>query len=162
MCLNFCTFVAEQIVSLSFRFAYIEFADKESVRTAMALDESLFRGRQIKVSFSLHFSLASPDFSLKSWNLHHGCQWSVLRWALREQTDQELAPQTAVSQGLGSDHGEETSCLAHATTVATRHPEAEDGPSGELTPRRLPVGKDCTCMHQITLTGKVVTSGSPT
>ncbi|XP_035270706.1 polyadenylate-binding protein 2 isoform X2 [Anguilla anguilla] len=30
-------------------FAYIEFADKESVRTAMALDESLFRGRQIKV-----------------------------------------------------------------------------------------------------------------
>lgn len=34
---------------LTFRFAYIEFADKESVRTAMALDESLFRGRQIKV-----------------------------------------------------------------------------------------------------------------
>lgn len=34
---------------LFFRFAYIEFADKESVRTAMALDESLFRGRQIKV-----------------------------------------------------------------------------------------------------------------
>ncbi|XP_041094717.1 polyadenylate-binding protein 2 [Polyodon spathula] len=30
-------------------FAYIEFADKESVRTSMALDESLFRGRQIKV-----------------------------------------------------------------------------------------------------------------
>lgn len=31
-------------------FAYIEFADKDSVHTAMALDESLFRGRQIKVS----------------------------------------------------------------------------------------------------------------
>ncbi|BFZ12641.1 hypothetical protein BsWGS_15680 [Bradybaena similaris] len=30
-------------------FAYIEFADKDSVITAMALDESLFRGRQIKV-----------------------------------------------------------------------------------------------------------------
>lgn len=30
-------------------FAYIEFADKDSVETAMALDESLFRGRQIKV-----------------------------------------------------------------------------------------------------------------
>ncbi|XP_075345591.1 polyadenylate-binding protein 2-like isoform X2 [Mycteria americana] len=30
-------------------FAYIEFSDKESVRTSMALDESLFRGRQIKV-----------------------------------------------------------------------------------------------------------------
>ncbi|KAK2510606.1 hypothetical protein Q9233_017582, partial [Columba guinea] len=29
-------------------FAYIEFSDKESVRTSMALDESLFRGRQIK------------------------------------------------------------------------------------------------------------------
>lgn len=31
-------------------FAYVEFADKDSVVTAMALDESLFRGRQIKVS----------------------------------------------------------------------------------------------------------------
>jgi len=31
-------------------FAYIEFADKESVQTALALDDSLFRGRQIKIS----------------------------------------------------------------------------------------------------------------
>ncbi|XP_017577756.1 embryonic polyadenylate-binding protein 2 isoform X1 [Pygocentrus nattereri] len=30
-------------------FAYIEFSDRESVRTAMALDETLFRGRLIKV-----------------------------------------------------------------------------------------------------------------
>lgn len=30
-------------------FAYIEFADKDSVTTSLALDESLFRGRQIKV-----------------------------------------------------------------------------------------------------------------
>ncbi|CAB4068098.1 PABPN1 [Lepeophtheirus salmonis] len=30
-------------------FAYVEFADKDSVSTAMALDDSLFRGRQIKV-----------------------------------------------------------------------------------------------------------------
>lgn len=30
-------------------FAYIEFTDKDSIQTAMALDESLFRGRQIKV-----------------------------------------------------------------------------------------------------------------
>lgn len=30
-------------------FAYIEFTDKESVAMAMAMDESLFRGRQIKV-----------------------------------------------------------------------------------------------------------------
>lgn len=40
-----------------FRFAYIEFADKESVRTAMALDESLFRGRQIKVRFFIFIFL---------------------------------------------------------------------------------------------------------
>ena len=32
-----------------FRFAYVEFGDKESVETAAALDDSLFRGRQIKV-----------------------------------------------------------------------------------------------------------------
>lgn len=31
------------------RFAYIEFADKDSVETATALDDSLFKGRQIKV-----------------------------------------------------------------------------------------------------------------
>jgi len=30
-------------------FAYIEFADKDSVQTSLALDDSLFRGRQIKV-----------------------------------------------------------------------------------------------------------------
>lgn len=41
------------------RFAYIEFADKESVRTAMALDESLFRGRQIKVRENLLYFAAS-------------------------------------------------------------------------------------------------------
>ena len=32
------------------RFAYIEFADKDSVQTAMALDDSLFKGRLIKVN----------------------------------------------------------------------------------------------------------------
>lgn len=36
-------------------FAYIEFGDKDSVQTAMAMDESLFRGRQIKVS-SLYYT----------------------------------------------------------------------------------------------------------
>jgi len=30
-------------------FAYIEFTDKDSIETAMALDESLFRGRQLKI-----------------------------------------------------------------------------------------------------------------
>ena len=42
-------------------FAYIEFTDKDSVETAMALDESLFRGRQIKV-FCLNFIVASIVF----------------------------------------------------------------------------------------------------
>jgi len=40
-------------------FAYIEFADKDSVETAMALDESLFRGRQIKVILSSKLLTAS-------------------------------------------------------------------------------------------------------
>ncbi|CAF1324074.1 unnamed protein product [Rotaria sp. Silwood1] len=30
-------------------FAYVEFADKDSVQTALALDDSLFKGRQMKV-----------------------------------------------------------------------------------------------------------------
>jgi RNA recognition motif-containing protein len=33
-----------------FSFAYVEFADKDSVQTALALDDSLFKGRQIKVN----------------------------------------------------------------------------------------------------------------
>lgn len=36
------------------RFAYIEFADKDAVQTAVGLDESLFRGRQIKVHFGFN------------------------------------------------------------------------------------------------------------
>lgn len=39
-----------KVTIILLRFAYIEFSDKESVRTSLALDESLFRGRQIKVS----------------------------------------------------------------------------------------------------------------
>ncbi len=31
-------------------FAYVEFGDKDSVQTAQALDDSLFKGRQIKVN----------------------------------------------------------------------------------------------------------------
>ena len=37
-------------------FAYVEFSDKDSVSTAMALDDSLFRGRQIKVCRSVHLT----------------------------------------------------------------------------------------------------------
>uniref|UniRef100_K9IJ04 Bcl-2-like protein 2 n=1 Tax=Desmodus rotundus TaxID=9430 RepID=K9IJ04_DESRO len=44
-------------------FAYIEFSDKESVRTSLALDESLFRGRQIKVSSMLVTVLVLCKFS---------------------------------------------------------------------------------------------------
>ena len=43
-------------------FAYVEFTDKDSVSTAMALDESLFRGRQIKVSIGTWINL-----DLKIW-----------------------------------------------------------------------------------------------
>ena len=39
-------------------FAYVEFTDKDSVQTAMALDDSLFRGRQIKVR-SHHYKYSS-------------------------------------------------------------------------------------------------------
>ena len=35
------------------RFAYVEFSDKDSVTTAQALDDSLFRGRQIKVRLNI-------------------------------------------------------------------------------------------------------------
>ena len=47
--------ILHSMIALFFvRFAYVEFADKDSVITAMALDDSLFRGRQIKVSLSLN------------------------------------------------------------------------------------------------------------
>lgn len=36
-------------IVLVYRFAYVEFADKDSAKTAVALDESLFKGRQLKV-----------------------------------------------------------------------------------------------------------------
>ncbi|XP_041910227.1 LOW QUALITY PROTEIN: polyadenylate-binding protein 2-like [Arvicola amphibius] len=43
------TTVCGQFSGLAKGFAYIEFLDKESVRTSLALDDSLFRGRQIKM-----------------------------------------------------------------------------------------------------------------
>ena len=51
-------------------FAYVEFTDKDSVDTAMALDDSLFRGRQIKVrkkssnSTLFTYSITMTRFSL--------------------------------------------------------------------------------------------------
>lgn len=41
------------MVCLIFRFAYVEFVEKSSVTQAVELDESLFKGRQIKVSFDV-------------------------------------------------------------------------------------------------------------
>lgn len=48
-------------------FAYIEFADRDSVQTAMTMDESLFRGRQIKVIFFILLFFLF-DFSLNFMN----------------------------------------------------------------------------------------------
>ena len=49
ICVNIVTFFIFQ--STVCRFAYIEFADKDSVDNAVSLDDSLFKGRQIKVQF---------------------------------------------------------------------------------------------------------------
>ncbi|XP_059998395.1 polyadenylate-binding protein 2-like [Lagenorhynchus albirostris] len=46
-------------------FAYIEFSDKESVRTSLAIDESLFRGRQIKV---IPKQTNRPGISTTDWS----------------------------------------------------------------------------------------------
>ena len=48
-------------------FAYVEFTDKDSVDTAMALDDSLFRGRQIKVNI-INVSLLYPKEAFRLWN----------------------------------------------------------------------------------------------
>ena len=58
-------------------FAYVEFTDKDSVDTAMALDDSLFRGRQIKVRKTYLFgniltASTATYTALKSVNLLQG------------------------------------------------------------------------------------------
>ncbi|CAK9295663.1 unnamed protein product [Gordionus sp. m RMFG-2023] len=47
---NRVTILVDKFTGKPKGFAYIEFADKESMNPAIALDESLFRGRQIKVN----------------------------------------------------------------------------------------------------------------
>ena len=47
VCVCHCTYVCYKVCH--FRFAYVEFVDKSSVTQAVELDESLFKGRQIKV-----------------------------------------------------------------------------------------------------------------
>ncbi|XP_035679770.1 polyadenylate-binding protein 2-B-like isoform X2 [Branchiostoma floridae] len=47
--INRVTILCDKFTGHPKGFAYIEFADKDSIETAKALDDSLFRGRQIKV-----------------------------------------------------------------------------------------------------------------
>ena len=68
------------------RFAYIEFADKDAVQAAVGLDESLFRGRQIKVNMACQCSLCVV--------FTHVCG----RWLQREQIDQALVRPTEVEE----------------------------------------------------------------
>jgi hypothetical protein len=51
-----------------YRFAYVEFVDKESVANATVLNESLFRGRQIKVPLILYYL---PAISTRTPSQHH-------------------------------------------------------------------------------------------
>lgn len=57
------------------RFAYVEFADPGGMRNAMAMDESLLRGRQIKVTtFGLNLlfcCLGMPEKDKQTGNLFY-------------------------------------------------------------------------------------------
>ncbi|ELU06276.1 hypothetical protein CAPTEDRAFT_174932 [Capitella teleta] len=48
-CVNRVTILCDKFSGHPKGFAYVEFVDKDSVQTAQALDDSLFKGRQIKV-----------------------------------------------------------------------------------------------------------------
>lgn len=65
LCQRFIWFVV--IISRSHwyfpcRFAYIEFTDKDSVETAVTMDDSLFKGRQIKVHYAIVYSSFNAYF----------------------------------------------------------------------------------------------------
>lgn len=47
--INRVTILCDKFTGHPKGFAYVEFGDKDAIQTAMALDESLFKGRQIKV-----------------------------------------------------------------------------------------------------------------
>ncbi|KAK7799126.1 hypothetical protein U0070_009144 [Myodes glareolus] len=55
------TTVCDKFSGLAKGFAYIELLDKESVRASLALDDSLFRGRQTKVAKALSSSWPSSS-----------------------------------------------------------------------------------------------------
>ncbi|KAF3836081.1 hypothetical protein F7725_028639 [Dissostichus mawsoni] len=84
-------------------FAYIEFADKESVRTAMALDEWALREQTDPAS--------APQTAA-----FHGLGSGHVEAAVAEE-EVEAAEEEASRRG-------------RAITVDTHHPEAEAGPSG--------------------------------
>lgn len=54
-----------------FSFAYVEFETKEGMQNALAMDDSLFRGRQIKVSElqTFHVFLTPESLSNKSFQV---------------------------------------------------------------------------------------------
>lgn len=79
-------------------FAYIEFGSKDFVETALGMNESLFRGRQIKVSVFFFFfcftlflvSAIRIDinfFSRIFWECFRLCQNEPIGLAYRRQTD---------------------------------------------------------------------------
>ena len=47
--INRVTILCDKFTGHPKGFAYVEFGDKDAIQTAMALDDSLFKGRQIKV-----------------------------------------------------------------------------------------------------------------
>lgn len=67
-------------------FAYIEFGDKDSVQTAMALDESLFRGRQIKVRGLGNLTFVSDDTICFVFFLGHVKTHQQTRNQFKQQT----------------------------------------------------------------------------
>lgn len=93
-----------------FSFAYIEFTDKESVDNAVNLDESLFKGRQIKVpNLKLENARKVLVSVISRWT-RSKLIFFFLRLIPKEQTGQDLAQQTedqeeeeAGVEGLGVD-----------------------------------------------------------
>ena len=55
------------ISSTIFSFAYVEFTDKDSVQIALAMDDSLFKGRQIKVIYRLFYCFFIASFTMNDF-----------------------------------------------------------------------------------------------
>ena len=104
-------------------FAYVEFTDKDSVQTAMALDDSLFRGRQIKVILKEIHGINSIHYPI--------------RWCLRGPTSRGSHQPTGLLEvAAGSGPGEaEAGGLGEGTwgvlAAATEGDTEEDTPLTE-------------------------------